>query len=152
MDEAAFVLENLLRCVMSLGLLVLFFGQGYAKMALFLYGGKNLAYGLGTKLLKTHCLAIVLMAINGSTECYALSTMNTKELNKWVLFTKYRTNTLLFIGRFIYFYVDRYNRIMVIFSIGFLVAAWILSYLFGSVGFIFANCCNMSARIIYRFV
>lgn len=84
MDEAAFVLKNLLRCVSSLGLLVLFFGQGYAKMALFLYGGKNLAYGLGTKLLKTHCLAILLMAINGSTECYALSTMNTKEINKWV--------------------------------------------------------------------
>lgn len=84
MDEAARVLENLLRCVISLGLLVLFFGQSYAKMALLLYGGRNLAYGLGAKLLKTHCIAILLMAVNGSTECYALSTMNTKELNKLV--------------------------------------------------------------------
>ncbi|XP_065219115.1 protein RFT1 homolog [Planococcus citri] len=124
MDEAAHVLENLLRCVSSLGLLVLFFGQSYAKMALLLYGGRNLAFGLGAKLLKTHCVAILLMAINGSTECYALSTMNTTELNK-------------------------YNRIMIIFSVSFLIASWLFSSLLGSVGFIVANCCNMLARIIY---
>lgn len=82
MDEAAFVLQNLLRCVMSLGLMVLCFGQSYARFALFLYGGTKLASNLGPKLLKTHCLAILLMAVNGSTECYALSTMNTDKLNR----------------------------------------------------------------------
>lgn len=46
----------------------------------------------------------------------------------------------------------RYNRIMIFFSIGFLITAWMLSHLFGSVGFILANCCNMGARIIYRYL
>lgn len=82
MDEAAFVLQNLLRSVSSLGLLVVCFGQSYSRLALLLYGGTKLASGLGPKLLRTHCLAILLMAVNGSTECYALSTMNTEKLNR----------------------------------------------------------------------
>ncbi len=84
MDEAAFVLKNLLRCVTSLGLLVLCFGQSYARMVLFLYGGAKLASGLGPLLLRTHCLAILLMAVNGSTECYALSTMDTEKLHRYL--------------------------------------------------------------------
>lgn len=84
MEEAAFVLQNLLRCVISLGLLVLCFGQSYARLALFLYGGMKLASGLGPKLLRTHCIAILLMAVNGSTECYALSTMDKQALNRFV--------------------------------------------------------------------
>lgn len=82
MDEAAFVLEILLRCVSTLGLLVLCFGQSYAQLVLLLYGGKALATGLGPRLLRTHCLAILLMAVNGTTEGYLLSTVNATELNK----------------------------------------------------------------------
>lgn len=83
MAEVAFVLQHLLRCVTSLGLLVLCFGQSYAVMVLYLYGGKELASGLGPRLMRTHCLAILLMAINGLTECFALSTIDAKKLDKY---------------------------------------------------------------------
>lgn len=85
MDEAAFVLQNLLRCVTTLGLLVLCFGQSYARFVLFLYGGKTLASGLGPKLLRTHCLAVLLMAVNGSTEAYLQSTIDAPELNRYII-------------------------------------------------------------------
>lgn len=84
MHEAAKVLKYLLCGVSTLGLLVLCFGQSYAQLLLFLYGGRTLAIGLGPKLLRTHCLAILLMAVNGSTEGYLLSTINAEELNKYV--------------------------------------------------------------------
>jgi len=84
MKEAAKVLESLLCCVTTLGLLVLCFGQSYVQLVLLLYGGRALATDLGPKLLRTHCLAILLMAVNGSTEGYLLSTINAEELNKYV--------------------------------------------------------------------
>lgn len=36
---------------------------------------------------------------------------------------------------------------MVLFSISFLLISYVLTNLLGAVGFILANCCNMSARI-----
>lgn len=124
MREAAFTLECLLRTVTTIGLLVVSFGQAYAKLALYLYGGDKLASGLGSKLLRTHCLSIFLIAINGTTESYAFATMDKDRLN-------------------------RYNKVMMVLSTGFLIANWLLSYTFGSVGFILANCCNMIARIAH---
>lgn len=82
--EAVSVLEYLLRVNSSIGLIVLSFGQAYAKLALFLYGGSTLAIGIGPVLLQLHCLAILFLAINGITECYAAATMNVAELNKFV--------------------------------------------------------------------
>uniref|UniRef100_A0A1B6DLV9 Protein RFT1 homolog n=1 Tax=Clastoptera arizonana TaxID=38151 RepID=A0A1B6DLV9_9HEMI len=124
MKEAATVLCQLLRFVVSLGLMALSFGQAYARLVLLLYGGPSLADGLAPLLLKTHCLAVLLVAVNGTTECYSLATMNTKQLN-------------------------RYNTVMAGLSIGFLLVSWIFTYFLGSVGFILANCCNMAARIFY---
>lgn len=82
MQEAALVLQQLLRGVVSLGLLAFCFGQAYSRLALLLYGGPGLSEGLGPLLLRTHCLAILLLAINGTTECYALATMNTAQLDR----------------------------------------------------------------------
>ena len=45
----------------------------------------------------------------------------------------------------------RYNRAMLVFSGVFLVAAFLLTRLFGSVGFILANCVNMAIRIYHRY-
>lgn len=94
MDEAAFVLENLLRGVTTLGLIVLCFGQSYARLVLLLYGGKALATGLGPRLLKTHCLAILLIAVNGSTECYVHSTIHAKQFDRY--------DTILLISKLLY--------------------------------------------------
>lgn len=66
-------------------MIALSFGQAYAKLALFLYGGSALATGIGPVLLKLHCLAILFLAVNGITECYAAATMNVAELNKFVV-------------------------------------------------------------------
>ncbi|XP_073974876.1 man(5)GlcNAc(2)-PP-dolichol translocation protein RFT1 isoform X2 [Rhodnius prolixus] len=127
MAEAALVLKQLLRCVSSLGILVIFFGQSYSKLLLLFYGGKSLADSVATVLLRTHCFAVFLLALNGTTECFALATMNASQIN-------------------------RYNQIMAYLSFGFLVISWILTKILGSVGFIIANCCNMAARIIHSVV
>ncbi|KAL1117181.1 hypothetical protein AAG570_004508 [Ranatra chinensis] len=127
MTEAATVLRQLLRFVVSVGVAVVCFGQAYSRLLLALYGGTGLAEGVGPMLLRTHCLAILLLALNGTTECYALATMNTAQL-------------------------DRYNHVMAFLSIGFLFFSWLLTLLFGSVGFILANCCNMAARISHSVI
>uniref|UniRef100_A0A1B6KM47 Protein RFT1 homolog n=1 Tax=Graphocephala atropunctata TaxID=36148 RepID=A0A1B6KM47_9HEMI len=124
MMEAALVLQRLLRIVVSLGLVALCFGQAYARFVLLMYGGPALADGLAPLLLRAHSLAILLLAINGTTECYALATMDTVHL-------------------------DRYNRVMAGLSVGFMLVSWLLTRLLGSVGFILANCCNMAARITH---
>lgn len=43
----------------------------------------------------------------------------------------------------------RYNYIMVLFSVSFLFISYLLTSFLGPVGFILANCVNMSARIIH---
>nr|CAD7572182.1 unnamed protein product [Timema californicum] len=43
----------------------------------------------------------------------------------------------------------RYNYMMALLSILFLIVSWGLTTLLGGVGFILANCCNMAARIAH---
>ncbi|CAG9774054.1 unnamed protein product [Ceutorhynchus assimilis] len=121
--EASQVLSQLCRVVVSIGLVVVVFGQSYSYTLLYLYGGQKLvASTLPTTLLQFHCFAIVLLAVNGVTEAYVFATMNNKQL-------------------------DKYNYLMVIFSIGFLLISYVLTNVLGPVGFILANCVNMVARI-----
>lgn len=123
-SESAYVLYQLLRCISSFGLIILVFGQSYSRLLLFLYGGQALIVGPGPVLMKTHCLAVFFLAVNGITECYALATMNTSQL-------------------------DRFNYIMAGLSVSFLLISWLFTQIFGGVGFIFANCCNMFGRIVH---
>lgn len=122
MAESANVLYQLLRCITCIGLVIVVFGQSYSQLLLYLYGGESLIIGPGPTLMRTHCLAVLLLAINGITECYAFATMNTAQL-------------------------DKYNYVMAILSVSFLVVSWLLTKALGGVGFIVANCCNMAARI-----
>lgn len=64
------------------------------------------------------------MAVNGITEGYMFATNTSKD-------------------------IDKYNYLMAIFSISFLILSYILTSVFGPVGFIFANCINMFCRICY---
>ncbi|XP_013185969.2 protein RFT1 homolog [Amyelois transitella] len=124
-QESCTVLSQICKAVGSIGLLVLVFGQSYSQTLLTLYGGEAfVASGLPVQLLRSHCLAIVLLAINGITECYTFATMTSAELNK-------------------------YNYWMVFFSICFLILSYGLTYIFGPVGFIVSNCINMFARIMH---
>jgi oligosaccharide translocation protein RFT1 len=114
--------------VTSIGLIVVVFGQSYSHTVLYLYGGNKLvANYLPVTLLRFHSFAIVLLAINGVTEGYVFATMSNKQL-------------------------DRYNYVMVIFSVSFLVISYVLTNIFGPVGFILANCVNMLARIIHSLI
>ncbi|XP_023711319.1 protein RFT1 homolog isoform X2 [Cryptotermes secundus] len=122
MAESANVLYQLLRCITCIGLVIVVFGQSYSHLLLYLYGGESLIMGPGPTLMRTHCLAVLLLGINGITECYAFATMNTSQL-------------------------DKYNYVMAILSVSFLVVSWVLTKAFGGAGFIVANCCNMGARI-----
>lgn len=123
--ESCTVLSHVCKTVCSIGLIVLVFGQSYAKTLLLLYGGETfVASGLPVQLLRSHCVAIVLLAINGVTECYTFATMTSAQLNS-------------------------YNYLMVLLSISFLLLSYFLTYIFGPIGFIISNCINMLARIIH---
>ncbi|XP_057672501.1 protein RFT1 homolog isoform X2 [Diorhabda carinulata] len=123
--ESAEVLSQLCKIVVTIGLVVVTFGQAYSYSFLYLYGGQKLVENnLSVVLLRFHSFAIVLLAINGVTEGYVFATMNNQQL-------------------------DRYNYLMVIFSVMFLLISYILTYIFGPVGFILANCINMTARIVH---
>ena len=80
----------------------------------------------GPTQLRWHCFYILIIAVNGITECFMFATMSQTA-------------------------IDKYNQKMVVFSIIFLLSSWFLTY-FGAVGFIFANCLNMILRIIHRLV
>lgn len=124
-QESCTVLSQVCKTVSSIGLIVLVFGLSYSRTLLYLYGGEAfVASGLPVQLLRSHCMAIVLMAINGITECYTFATMTSAQLNS-------------------------YNYLMVFFSISFLLLSYGLTYILGPVGFIISNCINMFARILH---
>ncbi|XP_036187812.1 protein RFT1 homolog isoform X6 [Myotis myotis] len=76
----------------------------------------------GPVLLRTYCLYVLLLAINGVTECFTFAAMSKEQ-------------------------VDRYNLTMLALSSSFLVLSYLLTRWCGSVGFILANCFNMGIRI-----
>ncbi|XP_012287710.1 protein RFT1 homolog isoform X2 [Orussus abietinus] len=123
-QESVKVLTYLCSTVMSIGLVGLVFGQSYSSVLLWLYGGEKLISYLPVLLLRTHCLAILLMGINGVTECYTNATADSATINK-------------------------NNLIMIYESITFLVSSYIFATWFGPVGFILGNCINMSLRILH---
>ncbi|XP_006748028.1 protein RFT1 homolog [Leptonychotes weddellii] len=81
-----------------------------------------LSSGSGPVLLRSYCLYVLLLAVNGVTECFTFAAMSKEE-------------------------VDRYNFTMLALSSSFLVLSYLLTRWCGSVGFILANCFNMGIRI-----
>lgn len=81
--ESGQVLSNLCKAVTSIGLLSFVFGQSYAGTLLLLYGGSDfVSGGLPEVLLRWHCFAIVLLAVNGITEGYMFATITSKEIDR----------------------------------------------------------------------
>lgn len=116
------ILSALLKTVTLIGLTILVYGYSYSFLALDIYGGSALSASSGPTLLRWYSLYVLVIAMNGVTECFVFATMSHKEL-------------------------DRCNVKMLLFSVIFLAASWILIQMFGSVGFILANCLNMLLRI-----
>ncbi|XP_036389755.1 protein RFT1 homolog [Megalops cyprinoides] len=121
---AAEVLECLLKFVLVIGLVITVFGYAYSYLALDLYGGSLLSSGTGPSLLRWYSGYVLLLAVNGVTECFTFAAMSKEE-------------------------VDRYNLVMLALSISFLFLSYLLTWWQGSVGFILANCLNMGLRIAH---
>uniref|UniRef100_UPI00358E3C9B man(5)GlcNAc(2)-PP-dolichol translocation protein RFT1 isoform X2 n=1 Tax=Myxine glutinosa TaxID=7769 RepID=UPI00358E3C9B len=116
------VLGSLLKIVQFIGLTILCFGFSYSHLALHLYGGNALSQGIGSTLLRCYSVYVLLLAINGISECFVFAVMKQQEL-------------------------QRYNMYLVAFSCIFLTLSVLLTQALGSVGFIAANCLNMALRI-----
>ncbi|KAL5266565.1 hypothetical protein ACHWQZ_G003817 [Mnemiopsis leidyi] len=117
-------LGNLMRFNALFGLVVTVYGLSYARLALLIYGGSNLADSDGPLLLQWHCPYIAVCGINGVSECFYFATMSQME-------------------------VESYNLKLLPFSACFLILSVVLSYLFGTVGFVLANIGNMAIRIFF---
>ncbi|XP_072540629.1 man(5)GlcNAc(2)-PP-dolichol translocation protein RFT1 [Salminus brasiliensis] len=124
---AADVLECLLKLVLLIGLIITAFGYSYSHLALDMYGGELLSSGTGPSLLRCYSFYVLLLAINGVTECFVFAAMSKEE-------------------------VDRYNLVMLALSASFLLLSYWLTWLLGGVGFILANCCNMGLRIMHSLI
>lgn len=121
------ILGMLLKIVTLIGCIILVFGYANSFLLLYIYGGEILSSGAGPSLLRWYCLYVLVIAVNGTTEGFVFAAMNIAQ-------------------------VDRYNKMMVVFSAVFLAASWYLTKRIGSVGFILANCLNMTARILHSVV
>uniref|UniRef100_A0A7N6B193 Protein RFT1 homolog n=1 Tax=Anabas testudineus TaxID=64144 RepID=A0A7N6B193_ANATE len=121
---AAEVLECLLKLVLVIGLIITVFGYAYSHLALDIYGGSLLSSGAGPTLLRCYSCYVLLLAVNGVTECFVFAAMSQKE-------------------------VDKYNLVMLALSVSFLFLSYILTWWAGGVGFIMANCLNMGLRILH---
>uniref|UniRef100_A0A8C9SYL4 Protein RFT1 homolog n=1 Tax=Scleropages formosus TaxID=113540 RepID=A0A8C9SYL4_SCLFO len=121
---AAEVLECLLKLVLVIGLIITVFGYSYSDLALDIYGGSLLSSGTGPSLLRCYSFYVLLLAVNGVTECFTFAAMSKEE-------------------------VERYNVAMLALSVSFLVLSYFLTWWQGSVGFVLANCLNMALRIVH---
>lgn len=126
--EVVRFLSTLLHSLALVSLIIVTFGWSYSSLALQLYGGAQLSES-GTHLMRAQSFYVIFLAINGITEAYTFASMDDSQLH-------------------------RFNRFLVFFSITYVGSAVILTQIFGALGFIFANCLNMSLRIAYslRFI
>ncbi|CAL1608028.1 unnamed protein product [Knipowitschia caucasica] len=127
MALAADVLECLLKLVLVIGLIISAFGYSFSHLALDMYGGALLSSGTGPSLLRCYSGYVLLLAVNGVTECFVFAAMSQRQ-------------------------VDNYNLVMLGLSVSFLLLSYALTWWAGGVGFILANCLNMGLRILHSVV
>ncbi|GAB1608069.1 protein RFT1 homolog isoform X1 [Argonauta hians] len=121
------VLRILLTSMALIGLTIMVYGYSYSFLALDMYGGSKLSSSTGPTLLRWYTVYVVVIAVNGVSESFVFAVMSKTQ-------------------------VDRYNNMMLGFSVTFLAGSWIFTRYFGSVGFILANCLNMALRILHSAV
>lgn len=75
-------LSMIIKMVLITGMAILAFGFSYSYLALDIYGGSILLDGGGVLLLRWYCVYILIIAVNGVTECFVLAIMSEEEVNK----------------------------------------------------------------------
>lgn len=89
-----------------------------------MYGGEKFTTDLPVLLMRSHCLAVLLLGVNGVTEGYMNATADSPTINK-------------------------NNYVMIYESVAFLGASYLFTIWLGPVGFIYGNCVNMALRIVH---
>ena len=75
-------LGALLKLVLMVALVILSFGYAYSYLALNMYGGNLLSDGDGPTLLRSYCVYVLLLAVNGVTECFMFSAMSQAHVDR----------------------------------------------------------------------
>ncbi|KAL3984936.1 Rft family protein [Acanthocheilonema viteae] len=124
MKKGINAMNGLLHIVIVIGTVIFVFAIPYSPLAVKIYGGALLINNAGANILRFYCFYIIVIAINGITECFAMATMNEEELlaHGWYLFLS--SPIQLFLSS-------------------------LLSYVVGAYGLILANIISMLMRIAY---
>ena len=75
-------LSMIIKTVLMIGVTVLVFGYSFSHLALDIYGGSMLVEGGGAYLLRWYCVYVLILALNGVTECFVFAIMSEHEVNK----------------------------------------------------------------------
>lgn len=126
--RAARTLSALLKALGLAGLTIACFGQGYARVVLLMYGGTALASPLAVSLMRLYAVYVFLLAANGTMECFVVAAAAARGRHS----------------------LDRYNRVMVLFSAAYLGLAVAAVPYYGSRGLLAANCASMTIRIAHH--
>ena len=78
---SANTLAMLLKFVLLVALTILSFGYSYSFLALDIYGGHLLSEGEGPSLLRWYCVYVLLLAVNGVTECFVFAAMSQAQVD-----------------------------------------------------------------------
>ncbi|KAI6652177.1 Protein RFT1-like [Oopsacas minuta] len=121
------ILLKLFRFVVIIGLIFTTFSPAYSHLLLHLYGGRMLSDSEAPFLLKCYSVYVLLLALNGISECFCFSVMGQQQLHT-------------------------YNRYMIVYSIIYVLLAILCTNSIGVLGVLMANCINMIARVMYSFL
>ena len=80
-------LAILLKFVVCTSLIILTFGFSYSHLALTIYGGQHLVNNGGHTLMRWFCLYVVMLAVNGITECFFFAVMSEEDVERSVSVT-----------------------------------------------------------------
>lgn len=120
------VLKQLLKLMVLIGMIIVFFGYNYSELVLLIYGGKQFANEKAIGLMRWQCLYVAIIAINGVTETFTFASMSKDELNK-------------------------FNYLIAVLSVVFLGSNFVFVNLIGLPGFVLSACIQMLGRIAYSF-
>uniref|UniRef100_A0A8R1TXC8 Protein RFT1 homolog n=1 Tax=Onchocerca volvulus TaxID=6282 RepID=A0A8R1TXC8_ONCVO len=119
-------MNSLLHIVTVVGTVIFIFAISYSPLAIKIYGGALLINNAdNANILRLYCFYIIIIAINGIVECFAMATMDEEELlsHGWFLFLSSPIQIFL---------------------------SSVFSFVIGAYGLILANIISMLMRIAYR--
>lgn len=79
---SATTLSMLIRFVALVALTILSFGFSYSLLALDIYGGSLLSGGEGPALMRWYCVYVLVLAVNGVTECFVFAAMSQDQVDR----------------------------------------------------------------------